>query len=196
MRPWLLVAAVLCAPGCVKTTVETYRSAPNARADSAFVKSGVDFSRYRRLQAAPLEIYFDDSMGAPDPANLDRIRAIFRDAFLAKLGDDYEIVDKPGPDVLHVRGSLVDLELSNVPERLPVKGRAASLIAAGQLTFFMELADSRSGEVLARAGDREKAPPDTQIAGPSTERDWRRTEQAAERWAGMFRDFLDENLGK
>jgi len=191
---WLLVASLLLASGCVKTTVDTYRSVPDSRADSAFVKPGVDFSRYQRLQAMPLEIYYYEGLDAPDPEDIEKIRRIFREAFLGKLGDDYELVDEPGPDVLHVLASLVDLEHSSVPEDLPVKGRAASLVAAGQLTFFMELADSQSGEVLARAGDKEKAP--AGIAGAATDRDWARTEEAADRWAQMFRDFLDENLGR
>lgn len=190
----ILIASLLLASGCVKTTVDTYRSVPDSRADSAFVKPGVDFSRYTRLQAMPLEIYYYEGLSAPDPEDIETIRRIFREAFLGKIGDDYELVDAPGPDVLHVLASLVDLELSSIPEDLPVKGRAASLVAAGQLTFFMELADSQSGEVLARAGDKEKAP--ARIAGAATERDWARTEEAADRWAQMFRDFLDENLGR
>lgn len=190
----ILAAAALLLAGCVTTTVDTYRKVPESRVDSAFIKPGVDFSRYRQLQPVPLEIYYYEGELEPDAADLERIRSIFRTAFLGKIGDDYALVDQPGPDVLHVRASLVDLELSPVPGNLPIRGRAASLVAAGQLTFFMELADSLSGEVLARAGDREKAP--TQIAVATSERDWSRTEKAAERWAQMFRDFLDENLGK
>jgi len=191
---WLIAACVALAAGCVKTTVETYRSVPDARADSAFVKAGVDFSRYKRLQAMPLEIYYYEGIDAPDPEDIETVRGIFREAFLGKIGDDYDLVDEPGPDVLRVLASLVDLEFSSVPEDLPIKGRAAKLVAAGQLTFFMELADSQTGEVLARAGDKEKAP--AQIAGAATEHDWARTEAAAERWAQAFRDFLDENLGR
>lgn len=196
MRVAVVVAGLLLLAACVKTTVDTYRSVPDSRADSAYVKPGVDFTRYTRLQAVPLEIYFDDSMGAPDPTDLARIRQIFREAFLGKIGDDYEIVDAPGPDVLHVRGSLVDLELTSVPDDLPVKGRAASLIASGHLSFFMELADSESGEVLARAGDQDQEEAAPRIAGSDAARDWSQTEQAAERWAQMFRDFLDDNLGR
>lgn len=190
----LVLSTVMFLSACVKTTVETYRSVPESRVDSAFVKSGVDFSRYTRLQAMPLEIYYYEGLDEPDPGDIETVRGIFREAFLGKIGDDYELVDEPGPDVLHVLASLVDLEMSSVPDDLPVKGRAASLVAAGQLTFFMELADSQTGEVLARAGDKEKAP--AQIAGAATERDWARTEEAADRWAQMFRDFLDENLGR
>lgn len=194
MRPWLIAAAALLAAGCIRTTVDTYRSVPDARADIAYVKPGVDFSRYRRLQTVPLEIYYYEGIAEPDPDDLATLRRIFRDAFLGRIGDDYDIVDEPGSDVLQVRGSLVDLELTAVPDDLPLKGRAASLVAAGQLTFFMELADSQTGEVLARAGDRERGP--AEIAGAATERDWENTREAAARWAGMFRDFLDENLGR
>ena len=193
-RAGFLAACVALTAGCVKTTVDTYRSVPGSRVDSAYVKPDADFSRYTQLQPVPLEIYFYAGVSAPDPADIDHVRRIFREAFIGKIGDDYKLVDAPGPDVLHVRASLVDLEMSAVPDDLPIRGRAASLVAAGQLTFFMELADSQTGEVLARAGDKEKAP--AQIAGAATDRDWARTEEAAERWAQMFRDFLDENLGK
>ena len=189
----VLILALVATGGCVQTTVDTYRKVPDSKVDSAYVKPGVDFSRYRKLQPVPLEIYYYEGQVEPDPSDLARIRKIFRTAFLAEIGDDYMLVDEPGPDVLHVRASLVDLELSPVPGEMPLKGRAAALIAEGHLSFFMEMSDSQSGEVLARAADQEKD------AGPvgvtAMDRDWTRTEAAAERWAGLFRDFLDRNLG-
>ena len=179
--------------GCVKTTVDTYRKVPESRVDSAYAKPGVDFSRYQKLQPVPLEIYYYEGQAKPDPDDLARLRQILRTAFLAAIGDDYLIVDESGPDVLHVRASLVDLELSSVPADMPFQGRAAALVAEGHLTFFMELSDSLSGEVLARAADKEK---DTGPVGvATTQRDWERTTVAAEYWAGLFRDFLDNNLG-
>jgi len=186
-------ALALVVVACTTTTVEKFNAVPNSRVDSAYVKPGVDFSRYRRLQPVPLEIYYYEGAIEPHPEDLQRLRSIFREAFLGKIGDDYAIVDQPGADVLHVRASLVDLDLSPVTGDLPVKGRAASLVATGQLTFFMELADSQTGEVLVRAADKEKAP--AQIAGAASDRDWSRTEEAADRWAQMFREFLDDNLG-
>ena len=181
------------ASGCVKTTVETYRKVPESKVDSAYIKPGVDFSHYRRLQPVPLEIYYYEGQAEPDPTDLARIRQIFRTAFLDAIGEDYVLVDESGPDVLHVRASLVDLELSPVPGEMPLKGRAAALIAEGHLTFFMELSDSLSGEVLVRAADQEK---DTGPIGvAANDRNWERTETAAKYWAGLFRGFLDDNLG-
>lgn len=190
----LAVALVVLIAGCVQTTVESYRRVPDAAADEAFLKAGVDFSRYKRLQPERLEIYYYEGQGAPDSRDIERVRTIFREAFLDAVDDDYEIVSEPGPDVLGVRASLVDLKLSQTLGELPVKGRAAALVANGQLTFFMELTDSLSGEVLARAADQEK-PVDDTLDVVDTRAQWVETEAAARRWAAMFRDFLDRRLG-
>jgi len=189
---FLVIFVVAGVAACVETSVESFRKVPNSRADSVYFKSGVDFSRFTRLMPVPLEIYYSEGPVEPDPEDLARVRQIFRDAFLNAIGSTYELVDEPGPEVLGVRASLVDLELTPVTGTVPIKGRAASLVANGQLSFFMELTDSQTGEVLARGGDQEKAA--TEIGTAATDRDWTKTEAAAGRWAQMFRDFLDENL--
>jgi hypothetical protein len=51
-----------------------------------------------------------------------------------------------------------------------------------------------TGEVLARAGDQEKT--DSTILAVAEERDWSRVETAAQHWARLFRNFLDENLSR
>lgn len=190
---FLLAAVLLVTAGCVRTEVQRYRKVPESRVDSAYVKPGVDFSRYHRLQAFPLEIYYTEDQAAPESEDLERIRQIFRTAFLNEIGDDYEIGREPGPDVLGVRASLVDLETSAKTGDLPVSGRAAAIVASGKLSFFMELTDSETGETLARAGDQEKTA--TSVSAVDTQRDWARVETAAKRWARIFREFLDKNLG-
>ena len=188
----MLLLAGAIVPGCTQTTVETFRKPANSRVDDAWVKAGVNFSRYHQLRPEPLEIYFYQGEQPPSPQTLSRIRRIFRDAFLDAIGDDYPLTDTAGPDVLGVRASLVDLKHSQALGTLPVTGRAARLVANGQLTFFMELTDSGSGEVLARAADREK---DSTVAPDLSEDEvWAQTEAAARRWAALFRGFLDRNL--
>ena len=193
-RILLLCATSLVLAGCTKTTVETFRKPAESRVDDAYFKAGANFGRFKRLKLAPLEIYFFEGQGQPRPETVERIHQIFRAAFLDAIGDDYPVVEQAGPDVLGVRASLVDLKHSQALGSLPVKGRAARLVANGQLTFFMELTDSVTGEVLARAADREKAP--AEPLGLTEERVWIETEIQAKRWAGMFRDFLDENLNR
>jgi len=58
----------------------------------------------------------------------------------------------------------------------------------------MELVDSKSGEVLARAADSASLP--AFGVGDDTITDWDAVQSAAERWAKLFRNFLDENLNK
>jgi hypothetical protein len=180
--------------GCVKTEVVRYRKVTESNVDSAYVQAGVDFSRYSRLLPVPLEIYFVEGQAAPESEDLVRIRQIFRTAFLGEIGDDFPIVQDPGPDVLGVRASLVDLEMSAETGDLPVGSPATGIVASGKLSFFMELTDSMTGEVLARAGDQEKT--DSTISAVAEERDWSRVETAAQHWARLFRNFLDENLSR
>jgi hypothetical protein len=56
----------------------------------------------------------------------------------------------------------------------------------------MELKDSQTGDVLARAADSAETPAFATAAG--TETDWASVEQAAQRWARLFREFLDRNM--
>ena len=180
--------------GCTTTEINSYERVSSSRVDEAYLKPNTDFSRYTRLYAFPLEIYYREGEGAPTAENLERMRGIFRAAFLSAIGDDYEIVTDPAPDALGVRASLVNLQLDPVNAEIPVGGRLRTLVANGQLTFLMELSDSVSGEVLGRAADRDPAlvEPDSNAESVA----WAQAEAAAARWAAIFRSFLDDNLGR
>ena len=62
----------------------------------------------------------------------------------------------------------------------------------GTILFLMEMRDSETNRVLARAADSAKAPTFATEAGMET--DWASIEDAAQHWAALFRTFLDENL--
>jgi len=177
-------ALVASLSACVKTEVTTYQRVQGSQVDKAYLKPGVDFSRYSQLYAYPMEIYYPQGSGAPSKEELQAIREVFHDAFLSAIGDDYAIVAKPNAQALGVRASLVDLLEDRPADKVPQE--LALLVNSGQLTFLMELTDSATGEVLARAADQEK-----QSASSGAPEGM---EAAAERWAGMFRNFLDNNL--
>lgn len=189
-----VVALCVALSSCTTTEVTTYQRVPGSRVAEAYSQPGADFSRYTRLYAHPLEIYYREGESAPTPENLERMRSIFRAAFLAELNGEYEIVTAPAKNALGVRASLVNLQNAPAGEELPVGGRLRALVANGQLTFLMEMSDSLSGEVLARAADPQ--PPVSDAQGDRATADWTQAEVAAKYWAGLFRDFLDENLGK
>ena len=64
----------------------------------------------------------------------------------------------------------------------------------GALVFLMEMKDSRTDAVLARAADSAAAPAFATSSGTTT--DWPEVEAAAAHWAELFREFLDENLNQ
>jgi hypothetical protein len=180
--------------GCTTTEVVSYQRVAGSTVDEAYVKPDTDFSRYTRLYAHPLEIYYREGAGAPTEEDLSRMRSIFRKAFLSRIDGDYEIVTEPAADALGVRASLVDLQNSVGGADVPVDGHLRMLVANGQLTFLMELSDSLTSDVLARAADRDQSKDaDAYVSNSS---DWDKAEAAAARWAELFRKFLDDNLGR
>ena len=74
---------------------------------------------------------------------------------LQKL-ERFELVDEPGPDVLIIRGGLLDVTSYVPPD--PVGGRSyVYLSAVGEAALVLELRDSETGTILARSVDRRAA---------------------------------------
>jgi hypothetical protein len=184
-------AAVLFLGACTKTVVTgSFNRVPNTAVEYAYINEQADFSRYTKLMNGGLEIYYPETEQRPDPADIDRIRSYFRDAFTNAVGDAYEVVAEPGPDVLKVRGQVIDLQMTSGGAALDLSGRLRDVVAHGELTFLMEMSDSVTGQVLARAGDKS-----SDISGTTDEATWDDVRGAAEYWAGLFRNWLDNYLG-
>jgi hypothetical protein len=68
----------------------------------------------------------------------------------------YELVNDPGPDVLMIRGGLLDV-VSYVPPD-PIGGRSEIFLSSvGEATLVLELRDSETSTILARSVDRRAA---------------------------------------
>lgn len=192
-NPSVVVAtAVVILTGCVETTTTTpYVRQSNTAVEQAFIQPGADFSQYTKLMTDGLEIYFPESDTPPPEEQLERIRESFRSAFTDAIGDEYEVVDAAGPDVLMVKAQLIDMKVTGAAGGYTASGRLRDLVARGELTFLMEMSDSQTGNVLARAADRTT---DVSTAGDAAE--WAEVDKAARYWAGLFRNWLDNSLGK
>lgn len=183
----------LVATGCSTTTTQSFNVVTNAQGETALIAPGANFSKYDRLNALDMGIYFP-SDAAPSAADQQRIRQIFRDAFLSELGD-YEVVQgEKGPTTLSVQATLVDFRNASVRDIQSVRRELRDLARPGVVMFLMELKDSRSESVLARAADSAVAPPFSTSADVPT--DWSAVEEAAAGWATRFRRFLDDNLNR
>ena len=178
--------------GCTTVTTQSFRTSKNSQVESAQIATGADFGKYDRLTTDGMGIFFPEN-SAPSKADQQRTREIFRAAFLGQL-QAYEIVEDSGPSTLLVKPSLIDYRKSSGGDAMLVRREIRDIAKPGSLIFLMELVDSESGEVLARAADSVSVP-NFGLGGDSVT-DWGAVQSAAERWAELFRIFLDENLNK
>ena len=186
-----ILAAALLLAACVEVTTTSYVRQSNTIVEQDYVQPGADFSKYTKLMTDGLEIYYPQSDAKPPEEALERIRASFRKAFTDAIGDDYEFVDTAGPDVLRIKAQLIDMKVIGAGADYTASGRFQDLVARGELTFLMEMIDSESGSVLARAADRTT---DISTAGDAAQ--WDEVDRAAVYWAGLFRNWLDTSMGK
>lgn len=187
------IVAALLFGGCVtETTSQSFRVVDNGNVDSSYIATDADFGKYNALLGQDMGIYYPS--GVPlTPEDIHRIRQIFRSAFLAELSE-YTIVTTPGPDVLSVEASLIDMRSGTYADVPNMRSDLGEIGQPGELVFLMELKDSNSSYVLGRAADSAKAP--SMATGDGRATDWPAIEDAAKHWAVLFRQFLDQNLSQ
>ena len=172
------------------TTVETqsFRVNRESQIESAKIAVDADFSKYDRLQALDMGIFFPSDREMP-VEDQQRIRNIFRNVFLEQL-HGYEISREPGPTTMAVQATLIDLREASGATMMNMRSDFRDFATPGSLVFLMELRDSSTNRILAQAGDSASSP----VFGGGTPTDWASVQTAAARWAQLFRTFLDENL--
>ena len=180
------------AAGCAsRVETQEFRRNPDSNVEAAYVATDADFSRYERLMGAEMGIFFPESTKIPAD-DLARMRTIFRSSFLDELGG-YDVVDDAGPRVMLVDASLIDLRSAGLTDIPNLRREIQGVARQGSLVFLMELKDSETGRVLARAADSSLNPNIGTDEFDDTE--WGEAERAARHWASLFRQFLDQNLG-
>jgi hypothetical protein len=185
-----IVISALIISGCTTVTTQSFQRTASTNVEASYVATDADFGKYDQLLGEDMGIYFPEKSPLPE-ADLQRIRQIFRDAFLGELAG-YEIVQSAGPSVMTVQASLIDLrdaDLGDVPD---MRAGLDAVARPGVLVFTMEMRDSATDRVLARAADSTSNPKIGTGGGRTT--DWDDVQTAAQYWASLFRQFLDQNL--
>lgn len=176
----------------------------------AWVKPDINLSSYERLQLLPVEVQFravrptagttlgrsrDTEFPLRDVDKqrlVDTVTEVFREE-LAK-SRHLTLTTGPGPDVLVVRTSLLDI-VSKVPPEEPGRNEIF-LDQVGEATLVLELQDSLSGETLARAVDRRAADPvdgiGTNVSRVTSVTAWTEVRRVARRWASTVTRRIDQ----
>lgn len=192
-------------------THDGLRLVPESEAALVYLKPGADFSGYTKVMILEAFVAFKkgweqeqrrSSVYTITKHDMEKIKQataeLFREVFTEVLSadDGYPIVASADTDVLLLRPAIIDLEVT-APD-VPTAGRSYNFASsAGAATLFLELYDSVSGEILARAVDRKAANYPGHVMRWSnrvTNRDAARRILAE--WAGLLRDRLDEIHGE
>jgi hypothetical protein len=132
-----------------------------------------------------------------DEENRERLQRTVREEFLEEFEmlERYEIVTEPGPGVLMLIGGVLDV-VSRVPPERPGAGARGGvyLTSVGDATLVLELRDSTTNEILARAADRRSA--ESAFAFEvNTVTAWSEVRRLAGAWARLLRTRLEELTG-
>jgi hypothetical protein len=122
------------------------------------------------------------------------LAAMFKEILVSKLkAGDYALVEEQGEDVLIIRPAILDLNISS-PDTPRSRNQRSISRSAGDMTLYLELRDSLTGDILAKALDHQ-----TDRSNVTTfVRDRTRNENAARRildgWAEILVNGLDETM--
>ena len=185
-----MLLGLVAMAGCSTVESQSFRVVNDSNVELAQVAMDADFGDYDRLLIDEMGIFFPQTAAVPEQ-DLERIRQVFRGAFLEEL-EGYRVVAEPGASTMAVQASLIDLRQATYADIPQLRRDVREIARPGSFVFLMEMRDSQSGRVLAQAADTATVP--TLAAGQGTRTDWTSVEQAVGRWAGLFRQFLDANL--
>ena len=140
----------------------------NSTANLAWARPDLDLSGYNKIMLGEAEFEYrhtqnrglstmDRSTAGPyfiDDKSRGKFEEVASDAFMEELRNiqNFTFVDEPGPDVLLIRGGLLDVVSFVPPDAVTRSEIYMSSIAAA--TLVLELRDSQTNAILARSIDR------------------------------------------
>jgi hypothetical protein len=177
--------------------------------DHVYVRPKVEFKAYTRVRLDPVHVAMDKNW---DPnsgrvglesrlssADVQRIREelskLFRDVFAERLSKSgYPLVDAGGDDVLLVKAALINVSV-NAPDSGSTTTRSF-VMDAGRMTLVMELADSVTGQMLARVVDTKEGSDTRGVQWANSVTNSVEARRAIAQWADALCRALDTIHGK
>jgi hypothetical protein len=174
------------------------------RVDRLYIRPGASLSGYKSVRLERLQVAFAKDWKPNDTrvlsqrltkTDFENIKNGLADQFAKTFTErltsgGYKIVTEAGDDVLDVTPLIVDLYIA-APDK-PAAGRSRTYTAdPGRMTLVMELRDSDTGQILARALDAQ-APSNGSFQVASSVSNMAAADRAIAIWASELRDALDE----
>jgi hypothetical protein len=152
-----------------EVTIEGLKLIEDSNLALVYAEPGVDWSQYSKIYLeAPYIAFKKDwqrhqNRYEPGKISVDdmskikiELSSLFTDVFATTLEEGgYQLVNEHGEDVLLVKPAIINLDVVAPANNSPGITRTYSE-TAGEMTLYMELYDSLSGDLIAKALDRKE----------------------------------------
>lgn len=197
----LLIVAQAPAADIPDTTFDGLVRVKGSKVDVAYVKPGADFSVYKRVMIDLIDVRFKkgwerdhNEVNRRDQARIkEGLTKMFHDVFRKEIQEkgDMKIATRADDDVLAVRASIIDLDIT-APDTM-TSGRVRNYVtSAGEMSIVGELYDSVTGDILARIKDRKVASSTMRFTHSTRISNSQEARRALSSWARLLNDRLRE----
>jgi hypothetical protein len=191
-----------------EVTEDGLHRVPDSKMAIVYAEPGADLKQYKKVKLMDSYVAFKKNWAREQrrnsaqplrvtPNDMEKIKTSlsqeFHVVFKKTLEEGgYEVVDETGEDVLLIRPAIINLDV-NAPDT-PTAGMSRTYTStAGEMTLYIELYDSVTGDMIAKALDRRV---DNSRSGSYTWTNSVTNTRAAQRilkgWATILLDALNE----
>lgn len=187
-----------------EVTPEGLKLVPNTKVSAVYLRDGADFSGYDKFKILDCYVAFrknwkrdhnDGSLLVVSDSDMTRIKTQladeFKKVFIRELtAKGQTLATGDGKGVLILRPAIINLDVT-APDTMSVSPSRSFSASAGQATLFLELYDSVTGELLARAYDAKLAGESGYIGVRNGMTNRADADQVLTKWATILGTFLE-----
>lgn len=170
-----------------------------------YVQPGIDLGQYRRIYLAETYVAFKKDwqrkknrsmthkISANDMASIKtELAALFREVFSNKLQQGgYELTNERAGDVLIIKPAIINLDVI-APDTRSTSNSHSYAESAGEMTLYLELFDSITDDLIAKALDRKTDRQTGYIRWQNRVTNRAAAKRILQVWAEVLTEGLDE----
>jgi hypothetical protein len=189
-----------------EVTMEGLHRVPDSKLAIVYAEPNADLARYNRILLLDAYVAFrknwerDQRSNSANPLRVtskdiedikNRLSGEFQSVFRTTLEEGgYQLANEPGEDVLLIRPAIINLDI-NAPDT-PQAGRTKTYAStAGEMTLYIELYDSATGDMIAKALDR-RVDNQAFYTWSNSVTNKRAADKILQGWASILVEALDE----
>ena len=191
-----------------EVTVDGLHLVENTNLAMVYAQPGVDLSQYRRIYLADAYIAFkknwrrDQNRSVTNKVSTNdmtkimaELSLLFRDVFTATLQEGgYELVNERAEDVLIIKPAIINLDVI-APDTMSAGNTHSYSETAGEMTLYLELYDSITDDLIAKALDRQKDRQTGHFQWQNRVSNRAAANRILQVWANVLKEGLDEARG-